>query len=176
LFTSDRSATVRIAVQIEPGAEPPPDVEYRWDPDTDILSARLNPAAASDGATGSVEVAGEDGSWLILDLTAGRINGVEVAVWPDVRKKPSLSPPSSTQDGHAVIRAAAPHHELAALEMSTPVIAESDPAERTIHFQLGESRRARTLRLGRDLLVDLDAQSRLAGVWLLNVPPFPLDA
>lgn len=167
---------MRIAVQVEPGAETPPDVEYRWDPDTDILSARLNPAVVGEGAAGSVEVAGDDGSWLILDLAAGRINGVEVAVWPDVRKRSTLEPPAASQVGQAVVRAAAPHGQLAALAMNTPLVAESDPAERTIHFRLGDSRRTRTLRLGRDLLLELDAESRLAGVWLLNVPPFPFDA
>jgi hypothetical protein len=29
------------------------------------------------------------------------------------------------------------------------------------------------VRVGRDLLLDVDPQSRIAGVWLLNVPPFP---
>jgi hypothetical protein len=164
---------VRIAVQVEPEVESPPDVEYRWDCDTDILSARLSTAAAVEGTPGSVEVAGEDGSWLILDLTAGRINGVEVAVWPDVRKRPTLEPPAASQAGHAVVRAAMPDGTVPALEMSTAVMAEADAAERTIHFRLGGERRTRTLRLGRDLLLDLDAQSRLAGVWLLNVPPCP---
>lgn len=167
---------MRIAVQVEPGADTTPDVEYRWDTDTDILSARLSPAVAVEGAPGSVEVAGEDGSWLILDLTAGRINGVEVAVWPDVRKRATLEPPAPSQAGLAIVRAATPDGTVPAIEMNTEVIAEADTAERTIHFQLGDTRRTRTLRLGRDLLLDLDAQSRLAGVWLLNVPPFPHDA
>ena len=42
-----------------------------------------------------------------------------------------------------------------------------------IHFRVGPKRDARTVRLGRDLLFDLDSQSRIAGLWLLNVPPFP---
>ena len=167
---------MRIAVQVEPGVDSPPDVEYRWDSDTDILSARLSTAAQIEGTPGSLEVAGDDGSWLIIDLTAGRINGVEVAVWPDVRKRAILEPPAPSQEGRAVVRAATSAGSVPALEMSTEVLAEADPAQRTIHFKLGESRRARTLRLGRDLLLDLDAQSRLAGLWLLNVPPFPPDA
>jgi hypothetical protein len=157
---------VRIAVQVEPGIDTPPDVEYRWDSDTDILSARLSTAATIEGTPGSVEVAGDDGSWIILDLTAGRINGVEVAVWPDVRKRATLDPPAPSQ-------AATPDGSVPALEMSTEVMAESDSAERTIHFRLGDRRSTKTLRLGRDLLLDLDAQSRLAGLWLLNVPPCP---
>lgn len=166
---------MRIAVQVEPGAGPTPTVDYRWDPDTDILSARLNPADA-DGAAGSVEVAGDDGSWLILDLSANRIAGVEVAVWPDVRKSARLRPPEAPIDGAAVVRPARADAPVTALEMSGIVFAESDADERTIHFRLDGADRARTLRLGRDLLLDLDADSRLAGVWFLNVPPCPIDA
>lgn len=167
---------MRIALQVEPETGPPPAVEYRWDPDTDILSARLHPLA-DEGAAGSLEVAGDDGSWLIVDLAAGRVAGIEVAVWPDVRKHPRLRPPESPLDGRAVVRTAArPGAGVTALEMSGAVLAESDADERTIHFRLGGAERARTLRVGRDLLLDLDAESRLAGVWFLNVPPCPLDA
>lgn len=165
---------MRIALQVEPESGPPPAVEYRWDPDTDILSARLHPVG-DDGAAGSVEVAGDDGSWLILDLTAGRLAGIEVAVWPDVRRSPRLRPPEAALDGRAVVRPPR-GGGVTALEMSGAVLAESDADERTIHFRLDGAERARTLRVGRDLLLDLDADSRLAGVWLLNVPPCPLDA
>lgn len=167
---------MRIAVQVEPGTDIPPAVEYHWDTDTDILSARLQSAPHGEGAAGSVEVAGNDGSWLILDLAAGRINGVEVAVWPDVRKRATLEPPAAIESAHALVRGTPPRSGITAFEMSTSVVAEADVAERTIHFTLGEPRRARTVRVGKDLLLDLDAQSRIAGVWLLNVPPFPHDA
>ena len=67
---------------------------------------------------------------------------------------------------------------MASLEINTQMIAEADNLERVIHFRLGSARETRTVRLGRDLLIDLDMQSRIAGLWLLNVPPFPdnLDA
>jgi hypothetical protein len=67
---------------------------------------------------------------------------------------------------------------VASLEVDTHVVAEADNLERVIHFRLGATRETRTVRLGRDLLLDLDTQNRIAGLWLLNVPPFPgnLDA
>jgi hypothetical protein len=83
---------VNVAVQLEPAAEAAPDVEYRWDTDTDILLARLTGDAPTGGMSGSVELGSPDGSWVILDIAAGRIRGVEVAVWPDVHKRPSLVP------------------------------------------------------------------------------------
>ncbi len=35
---------------------------------------------------------GSDGSWLILDLNGGSVHGVEVAVWPEVRKRSAARP------------------------------------------------------------------------------------
>jgi hypothetical protein len=52
--------------------------------------------------------------------------------------------------------------------------AEADDAERVVYFRIGDRREARSFRLGSDLLVDVDRQDRLAGLWLLNVPPFPV--
>ena len=36
-----RRDNVNIAVQLEPANGTPPEVEYKWDADTDILSAQL---------------------------------------------------------------------------------------------------------------------------------------
>jgi hypothetical protein len=123
--------------------------------------------------SGSVELEGADGSWLILDVSAGRINGVEVAVWPDVQKRHSLKPPGTVEDAHVVVPSRTSQPDVASLEVETPLIAEADEAERVFHFVLGKRRQTRTVRFARDLLVDLDGSNNLAGLWLLNVPPFP---
>jgi hypothetical protein len=169
---------VKLAVQVEPSAGTPPDVDYRWDPDTDILSAQLRPRAVGEGLSGAVELEGNDGSWLILDIASGRINGVEVAVWPPVRKRPALAPPAAVEDARVVVPLRRAQGNVASVEVNTLMVAEADNAERVIHFRLGPARQTRTIRVGRDLLFDLDVQGRIAGLWLLNVPPFPgnLDA
>ena len=164
---------MNVAVQLAPSQESAPDVEYRWDADTDILTARLAGAPAGDGMSGSVELEGTDGSWLIFDVSAGRIRGIEVAVWPDVHKRPALAPPTLVEDAVIIIPSRASQPGIAALEVDTPLMAEANADERTIHFRVGARRDVRTVRLGRDLLLDLDPQSRIAGLWLLNVPPFP---
>jgi hypothetical protein len=166
---------VNISVQVEPSSGTPPDVDYRWDPDTDILSCQLRPRAVGEGLSGAVEVGSDDGSWLILDIASGRINGVEVAVWPTVQKRPALTPPAAIEDARVVVPVRRSDNGVASLEISTPLMAEADNLERVIHFRLGSTRQTRTVRLGRDLLIDLDTQSRIAGLWLLNVPPFPGD-
>jgi hypothetical protein len=164
---------VTIAVELEPAEGSCPDVEYRWDSDTDILTARLNGNARGTGMSGSVEIEGTDGSWVVLEVAAGRIGGVEVAVWPDVVKYPGLVPPAVVEEARVLIPARTPDVGLASLEVETPLLAEADDAERVIHFRVGARREVRTVRLARDLLLDLDPQSSIAGLWLLNVPPFP---
>lgn len=164
---------MKIPIQIEPAADGTPTVDYRWDPDTEILSAQLNPRSAAEGMSGSVEVEGADGSWLILDVTSGRINGVEVAVWPDVRMRSALRPPGSVVDGRILVPDGKKKAALSALEFETAVLAESDESERVFHFTLGRPKGTRTVRLAKDILIDVDSSNHLAGVWMLNVPPFP---
>lgn len=167
---------MKIPIQVEPSGGTASAVEYRWDPDTEILSAQLNPRSAGSGMSGSVELEGADGSWLILDVSAGRINGVEIAVWPDVHKHRSLVPPGKVEDGHVSVPARRSQPDIASFEVETPMLAEADEAERVFHFVLGKRRQTRTVRCARDLLLDVDGSNNLAGLWLLNVPPFPVPA
>ena len=160
-----------IAVRVEPLQGTPSDVEYRWDTDTDILTANLRTRVVSEGTSGSVEIEGSDGSWLILDLNGGSVHGVEVAVWPEVRKRSSLSLPGEITDGRVMVGGEG--NGIASIEMNTALAAEADDAERTIHFKLGPSRQTKTVRIARDILIDVDGKDRIAGVWLLSVPPFP---
>ena len=164
---------MNVAVQLEPAAESAPAVQYRWDADTDVLTARLDVVTPKGGMSGSVQIEGTDGSWLILEVAAGRINGIEVAVWPDVHKRPALVPPATVEDALVVIPSRPSQPGIASLEVDTPLMAEADSDRRVIHFRVGARRDVRTVRIGRDLLLDVDSQSRVAGLWLLNVPPSP---
>ena len=169
-----------IAVRIEPTpGDSLPDVRYRWDADTDILCATLGKRAGegrgapavSERVAESVEVEGKDGSWLVLDVAAGGIAGVEVAVWPDLRRRPALAAPTACEFGRAILPARVGRGD--ANEVTTSVAAESAEGERTIHFTLGARRPTRAVRIARDIVLDVDGQDRLAGLWLLNVPPCP---
>jgi hypothetical protein len=125
--------------------------------------------------SGSVGLEGSDGSWLILDVAAGRINGVEIAVWPDVRKLPALSLPTAIEEARVVVPSRRSQPDIASLEMDTRLTAEADRDQRTFHFRVGKSRGSRTIRLARDLLLDVDEKSHISGLWLLNVPPGPVE-
>ncbi len=153
-------------------AELPP-VDYRWDADTEILSVALRPAGVSEGLSGSMDIEGADGAWLMLEVNAGRLAAVEVAVWPDVKTVEPLTPPAVTGNARIRVPASAIDAGVEALEVDTPIRAVADQAERTIHFRIGPQRSSRAHRVARDLLVEVDARSRIAGFWFLNVPPFP---
>jgi hypothetical protein len=167
---------VDITVQVEPASGAPAAVEYRWDTDTAILTASLADAPGrTDGVSGSVELAGSDGSWVILDVRGGSVRGVEIAVWPDVRKLPALAIPTDAEVGRLRLPAGSTTSGMAVMQMDTTLVAEADPTERTIHFRLGSRRPSRTVCIARDILVDVDEHHGIKGIWLLNVPPFPGD-
>ena len=167
---------MQIAVQLDRTAAVPPEVIYTWDADTEILSAHMRGSHAGYGVSGSLGVEGRDGSWLILDLQGGRINAVEVAVWPDVHRRQDLQPPDAVEDASVSLRTDGGAQGVAAVEVQTSVVAALNPVDRVYHFRLGPRRQSRTVRLARDILLDIDRDSRLAGLWLLNVPPCPTPA
>lgn len=169
---TDGVAFVKIPIKVEPANGAAANVEYRWDPDTEILSAQLKQTQSGPGMSGSVEVEGADGSWLIFEVSSGRIQGVEVAVWPDVQMRATLQPPASVEDGQIVVPSRKSQPGIASLEVETPLIAEADQSESVFHFMLGRQSRTRTIRFAKDLLLDVDSSNNLAGLWMLNVPPF----
>lgn len=164
------SLEVRIE---EVGEQELPPVEYRWDADTEILCALLRPAGVSEGLNGQLDIEGAGGAWLTLELVDGRLAAVEVAVWPDVTSVPTLPLPEVAGTARLRIPTRSSQPGLAALEVDTAIRAVADAPERTIHFRIGPTRATRALRVARDLLVEVDSRSRIAGLWFLNVPPFP---
>ena len=167
---------VKIAVQLGPAAGAPAEVAYKWDPDTDILSAQLSPSSPSEGMSGSVGLEGADGSWLILDVAAGRINGVEIAVWPDVRKLAALAPPAKIEDVHVIIPSRRSQPNIASMEMATHLIAEADQRAAQLSFPARQAASCRGPFAWRAIvLLDVDDKSQISGLWLLNVPPCPTD-
>lgn len=166
---------MNIEVRVESVEGALPRVAFRWDVDTDILTATLRKTAGGEGMSGSVEITGSDGSWLIFDVSAGRIAGVEVAVWPDVRTVGALVAPATPIDARVSIPARRSQPGVAAVQVETRLTAESDVAEKTIHFRIGGARPTRAVRLAHELLLDIDEREQIAGVWFLNVPPFPAE-
>ena len=168
---------MKVPIQLEPADKGDPTiVEYRWDADTEILSASIVDRRGGGSVATTVELEGNDGSWVTLELRAGRFCGIEVAVWPPVKARSTLLPPSAATVGHATLPTATVGATISDVEVDTLLAAESDRLERTFHLRVGAPRRSRAVRVGRDILLELDEADQLAGLWLLNVPPVPLHS
>src|SRR5206468_12469376 len=62
---------------------------------------------------------------------------------------------------------------VAAVEVDTALTVEKNQQESVFHLRVGRTRPATVVRVADRLLVELDKQSRLVGLWFLDVPPFP---
>jgi len=173
--TRSRRRQTSVGFAIDAHDETAP-VRFRWDADTEILSASIVDRRGGGSVATAVELEGSDGSWVTLELRAGRFCGIEVAVWPPVKARSILSPPAAAISGHASLPVGTVGTALADMEVDTMLAAESDRLERTFHLRVGAPRRSRAVRVGRDILLELDDADQLAGLWLLNVPPVPLHS
>ncbi len=166
---------MKISVRLEAVTETLSDVRYAWDADTEILSANLAATADERRLSRSVTLEGAD-SWIILDVAGGRINGLDVAVWPEIVRREAVVAPAETEDARVTVSLR--HAGDAGTLPGKPLrmIAEADPASRNFHFRMGRPGASRTVRVARDLLLDVDDKSHITGLWLLNVPPCPDDS
>lgn len=153
-----------------------PHITYRWDAETDILTGAIRSGSKKTGGlTGSVELEGSDGSFVLLDVSGGIIRGVEVVVWPDVRTTAGLAAPAAAEDGDVMLASRRSQPAVAAVEVDTALAIETNPAESVFHVRLGPARHAKVVRVADGLLMEMDEQGEVAGLWLLDVPPFPAD-
>jgi hypothetical protein len=169
-----RLTNVTFAVAPHDDAAAP--VRFRWDADTEILSASIVDRRGGGSVATTVELEGNDGSWVTLEMRAGRFCGVEVAVWPPVKARSALVPPPVREHGHANLPGASTGGTISDVEVDTLLAAESDRLERTFHLRVGAPRRSRAVKVGQSILLELDDADQLAGLWLLNVPPVPLHS
>jgi hypothetical protein len=174
----------RLSVVVEPRDGAPPAVRYRWDEDTEILVAHLG-GGHGRGTGGAVELEGNDGSWVTLELRDGVLCGLQVAVWPRTVVRPGLAAPNAPTAARMRVPAATGRGAGSAggvaagpaeLEVDTDLTVEVDGPRRTYHLRIGAPRAVRVIRVGRDMLVDVDAAGDLAGLWLVGVPPFTLSS
>jgi len=160
--------------RIEPLNGKLPKVSYRWDPETDILTVTCKGVSKGNGMNGTVDLEGGDGSFVVIDVAGGALRGVDVVTWPeDVRTLASLEPPEANKEGQVTFPDRRSQPGVAAVELDTPLTMDKNQSESVFHLRVGRQRAATVVRVADHLLVELDKQSRLAGFWLLEVPPFP---
>jgi hypothetical protein len=59
------------------------------------------------------------------------------------------------------------------VEVDTALTMEKNARETVFHLRMGRPRPVSVFRVADLLLVEIDKQGRLAGLWFLEVPPFP---
>jgi hypothetical protein len=165
---------MRFETRIEPLGGKLPKVSYRWDPETDILTVACKGVSKSRGLTGTVDLEGADGSFVVIDVMGGVVRGLDVVTWPDdIRTVDALRAPEPAQDGRIVFPTRQSQPGIAAVEVDTAITIEKNPRESLFHIRVGRARPTTIVRVADHLLLEVDKQMRLAGLWLLEVPPFP---
>jgi hypothetical protein len=165
---------MHFEARVEPLSGKLPKVSYRWDPETDILSVACRPAAKANGMNGTIDLEGGDGAFVVLDVAGGLLQGLDVVTWPDeVRTVATLTPPTTDREGRVLFPQRRSQPGVAAVEVDTAIGVEKNAAESVFHIRVGRARAVKPVRVADRLLVEMDDKDRLAGIWLLDVPPFP---
>src|SRR6266568_2261400 len=138
-----RRIPMNFEARIEPLGGRLPKVSYHWDPETDILSVACKGGAKSNGLNGTVDLEGADGSFVVIDVVGGTLQGVDVVSWPDdVRTVADLATPAVAKDGRVVFPSRLSQPGVAAVEVETALTVEKNPAESVFHLRVGRSRAA----------------------------------
>ena len=165
---------MHFEARIEPLNGKLPKVTYRWDPETDIQTVACKGVPKGNGMNGTVDLEGGDGSFVVIDVAGGSLRGVDVVTWPDdVRTVASLQVPEASKEGQVTFPDRRSEPGIAAVEVDTPLTVDKNQNESVFHIRIGRQRPATVVRVADHMLVEVDKQSRIAGLWLLEVPPFP---
>jgi hypothetical protein len=165
---------MHFEARIEPLDGKLPKVTYHWDPETDILSVACKGTGKATGFNGTVDLEGGDGSFVVIDVASGCLRGVDIVTWPDdIRTRASLAIPEPAKDARVVFPGGKSQPAVAAVEVDTALTVEKNPTESVLHVRVGRQRPATVVRVADRLLIEVDKSSRLAGLWFLDVPPFP---
>jgi len=165
---------MNFEARIEPLGGKLPTVSYRWDPETDILTVACKGVTKATGMNGTVDLEGSDGSFVVLDVAGGVLQGVDVVTWPeDVQTVNGLESPEGAKEGRVVFPSRRSQPGIAAVEVDTALTVEKNTPETVFHLRVGRTRQVTLVRVADLMVVEVDKQSRVAGLWLLDVPPFP---
>ncbi len=160
-----------LSPQLQPLSGALPGITFKWDPETEILSGHFSGPDAGGGLTGSVEIGGTDGSYVVLDVNRGLLTGLEIAVWPKVVVVAGLRPPEAASVARLSIPSRPSQPGIAAVELETSLAAEKSEDHSVVHLMVGPKRNVTVVQLADNLLLEVDQAGQIAGFWLLNVPP-----
>ncbi len=158
-----------LLVVVVPGISVFPQITWRWESETDILSGTYKSARRGETAE-AVEMSSPDGAVAVLDIVGAELCGLDIVIWPDVQTVTDLRPPAPQLAGKVTLPPAdGPRQE------EEPMAVTVDSLEQTFHLRIGTDRPVTVVQVADHLLIEVDAESRLAGFWLTGVPPFPSE-
>lgn len=164
---------IRFAGRIEPAEAPLPAMQFRWDPETEILAGRLEGARGTGGYTGTIELEDPRGPILALDVKDGTLTSFEVVVWPEVEVVEGLTPPGDAAPARLVVPPRPSQPGIALTEVEQTIGGRRTLDEAVFHLTVGPRRPVKGHRLADHLVMELDGDEQPAGFWLSGVPPFP---
>jgi uncharacterized protein YuzE len=164
-----------MEARIEPLVGALPALAWRWDAETDILSGAFKGNRTGNGLTGTVELTDEVGSIAVVDVHNGVICGLDIVVWPEVGTVAELPIPDKLTDGRVLLAAQSAKGGVTSLEVNAPLAITTNRAESVFHLCIGSRREVDAIRVADHLLIEVDRTGTLAGFWLTDVPPFPVE-
>jgi hypothetical protein len=163
---------VGIQAHVKPNGESDlASIAFHWDSETEILAGSIAELAAAARTACTVELEDSNGAVVSLDVAEGLLCGVEIVVWPASEVIPNIRAPDPIQNGSVFLPTAA-DDDLPVVEIDTALGCELAPDESVIHLMVGTKKAHHAVAVAKNFLVDLDADGSIAGLWLLNVPPF----
>lgn len=164
-----------LDTRVEPLSGKLPSIDWKWDPETDILAGSFKGKEKAGGLTGTLELTDEEGSIAVVDVAGGVVRGLDVVVWPEVSTVPGLTPPEASREGKVIIPSRPSQPGIASVEVDTTLSVSTNPGESTFHVRIGTKREVQLVKVADNLLIEVDQKQRIAGFWLTNVPPFPAE-
>ena len=164
-----------LDTRVEPLSGKLPSIDWKWDPETDILAGSFKGKEKAGGLTGTLELTDEEGSIAVVDVAGGVVRGVDVVVWPEVSTVPGLTPPAPAREGKIIIPSRPSQPGIASVEVDTTLSVSTNPGENVFHLRIGTRREVEVVRVADNLMIEVDSKRRIAGFWLTNVPPFPAE-
>ncbi len=162
-----------IATHVLPIDGELPQVGFHWDSKTGILAGTILDSRDRETNSRTVELGGSLGSYVSLNLVNDVLAGVEVVVWPKGDTVDDLEIPDAGRHGQLKVSAAGPGDQPAVVEFQAPITCTRAADESRLHLVLGSPESVEVVALADKLLAELDLSGQLAGLWLVDVPPFP---
>lgn len=162
-----------LATRIVPLRSRLPQIEFHWDFETEILTGRFPIVAPPAAESRTIELGDLGGAFVTLGLDAEVLIGLEVVVWPKSEVSSKLTPPQTGRQGRLELQLDEAARKAGVVDLTVELSCEKNDDESTIHLGVGEPREVDCVILAENLFAEVDAEGRLAGFWLLAVPPFP---